>query len=188
MRLTLRAQLALASVALVLFSLTAVGLLVQDQLRSALTEEVQLRGVAIAKHLAGISGDFLLSGDNLALANFAQGSRENSDIVYVKIIDVKGVVRAANPASGVQGLFFPATGLETLGTQDKLIQRYYNGRQWIQDVMVPIVVDGHAAGLIDLGLDESVVDAAVESSLTRLLWVGLGVLAGALVLALALAW
>jgi methyl-accepting chemotaxis protein len=188
MRLTLRAQLALATVGLVFFSLLAVGTLVQSQLRTALSEEVQLRGVAIARHLAGISGDFLLSGDKLALANFTQGSRENSDVVYVKIIDGKGVVRAASPSSGVEGLFFPPTGLEALSGQDKLMQRYYNGRQWIQDVMVPIVVDSHAAGMVDLGLDESVIDAAVDSSLDHLLWVGLGVLAVALVLALLMAY
>jgi len=98
------------------------------------------------------------------------------------------VVRAASPASGVEGIFFPAAGLETLAGQDRLMQRYYNGRQWIQDVMVPIMVDGHSVGMVDLGLDESVIDAAVERSLTHLLWVGSGVLALALVLSLLAAW
>lgn len=188
MRLTLRAQLALATIGLVLFSLLAVGGLVQTQLRHVLGEEVQQRGVAIAKHLAGISGDFLLSGDKLALANFTQGSRENNDVVYVKIIDGKGVVRAASPNSGVEGLYFPPEGLNGLGNQDKLMQRYYNGRQWIQDIMVPILVDGRSVGMVDLGLDESVIDAAVDSSLLRLLWVGAGVLALSLILSLLAAY
>jgi HAMP domain-containing protein len=188
MRLTLRAQLALATLGLVFFSLLAVGALVQDQLRAALGEEVQQRGLAIARHLSGISGDFLLSGDKLALANFTQGARENNDVVYVKIVDAKGVVRAASPASGVEGLFFPAAGLETLSKQDRLIQRYYNGRQWIQDLMVPILVDGHPVGMVDLGLDESVIDAAVDRSQSHLLWVALGVLGVAWGMALLMAW
>ena len=188
MRLTLRSQLALATLGLVFFSLLAVGALVQDQLRTALGDEVQQRGLSIAHHLAGISGDFILSGDKLALANFAQGSRENTDVVYVKIIDAKGVVRAASPPSGVEGLFFPAAGLESLGSQEKLLQRFYNGRQWIQDVMLPIMVDGHAVGTVDLGLDESVIDAAVDRSQVHLLWVALGVLAVAWAVALVMAW
>ncbi len=188
MRLTLRAQLALATIGLVLFSLLSVGMLVQTQLRHELIEAVQLRGVTIAKHLAGISGDFLLSGDKLALANFTQGSRENNDVIYVKIIDAKGLVRAASPSSGVEGLYFPPEGLSSLGKQDQLLQRYYNGRQWIQDITVPILVDGRSVGMVDLGLDESVVDAAVDGSLLRLLWVGAGVLAVSLILSLLAAW
>jgi HAMP domain-containing protein len=176
MRLTLRAQLALVSLALVLFTLLSVGVVVQRQLRASLTDEVRQRGLAIARHLSGISGDFLLSGDRLALANFTRGARENADVVYVKIVDSKGLIRAGSPASGVEGQFFPPTGLDGLGESDQNIQRYYNGRQWIQDIMVPIKVDGHAAGMVDLGMDESTVEEAQEQTQAKLLWLGLLVL------------
>jgi HAMP domain-containing protein len=188
MRLTLRAQLALATLGLVFFSLLAVGTLLQEQLRSSLEEELQQRALAMARHLSGISGDFLLNGDKLALANFAQGSRENNNVVYAKIVDSKGLVRAASPALGVEANFDPAPGLARLDHQPYLLQRYNNGQQWIQDVMVPINVGGRAAGLVNLGLDEAVIEAALDKMQQRVLWVGCGVLGAAWAAALLMAW
>lgn len=187
MRLTLRAQLAAVSLVLVLFTLLATGLSVQQQLRESLTQEVQLRGLTVARHLAGVSGDFLLGGDRLALANIAQGAREIEDVVYVRIVDGRSLVRASSPAASLEVPFYPPNEIQPLGDQAQSLQRYYNGRQWVQDVMVPIHVGAQKVGLVNVGVDESAIDRAVDRAQQRLLWVGLLVLGVALGLALAFA-
>lgn len=185
MRLTLRAQLALAAVIVVLLTLVAAGLSVQQQLRESLTEEVQLRGRTVAKHVAGVAGDFLLSSDRLALANIAQGAREIEDVVYVRIVDARGVLRAAAPAEPLEIPFYPPNDLRILAaSDDTLTQRFYNGRQWVQDVQVPIHVGKQRVGLVNMGLDERAVDRATEKAQQRLLWVSLLVLAVGVALAL----
>lgn len=188
MRLTLRAQLALAAVVLVLLTLTATGLSIQQQLRESLTEEVQLRGLTVARHLSGVAGDFLLNNDRLALANIAQGAREIEDVEYVRIVDGRGVLRAAAPAQALEVPFYPAHELRVLDAgMPQLVQRYYNGRQWLQDVQVGIQVGGRRAGLVNVGLDERAVDRALAKVQHRLWLVSGLVLALGLTLALGLA-
>lgn len=185
MRLTLRAQLAMAAALVVLLTLLATGFAIQLQLRESLTEEVQLRGLTVARHVAGVGGDFLLGNEKLALANIAQGAREIEDVVYVRIVDGRGVLRAAAPAQALEVPFYPPNELAVMAdSQERLIQRYYNGRQWLQDVQVPIHVGRQRVGLVNVGLDEGAVDRAARKAQGRLLWVsGLVLLLG-----VAMAW
>jgi hypothetical protein len=185
MRLTLRAQLALAAVVVVLLTMLATGISIQQQLRESLTEEVQLRGVTVARHLSGVAGDFLLGNEKLALANIAQGAREIDDVVYVRIVDAKNVLRAAAPAQTLEVPFFPPNELQILADgAPQLLQRYYNGRQWVQDVQVPIHVGAQRVGLVNVGLDERAVDRAQAKAQERLAGVSLVVLAAGIALAL----
>ncbi len=185
MRLTLRAQLALAAVFVVLLTVLATGLAVQQQLRESLTEEVQLRGLTVARHLSGVAGDFLLGAEKLALANISQGAREIEDVVYVRIVDARGVLRAAAPAQTLELPFYPPNELQLLAAdQPLLIQRYYNGRQWVQDVQVPILVGAQRVGLVNVGLDERAVDRAAAKARGRLVMVSGLVIALGVALAL----
>ena len=156
---------------------------VQQQLRSSLTQEVQLRGLTIARHLAGVGGDFLLGGEKLEMANICRGARENEDVLYVRIVDSHGVLRASSPASALEVPFYPPNEIQPLGDQDKSVQRFYNGRQWIEDVMVPIRIGSQRVGLVDVGLDESTVDSALSEAERGLLWACLAVLGVCLALA-----
>jgi hypothetical protein len=184
MRMTLRVQLALAAVIVVLTTLIATGFSVQQQLRESLTEEVQLRGLTVARHLAGVAGDFLLGSEKLALANIAQGAREIEDVVYVRIVDGRGVLRAAAPNQALEVPFYPPNELQVLGgSASQLVQRYYNGRQWVQDVQVPIQVGRQRVGMVNVGLDERAVDRAADKAQRRLLAVSGVVLAVGIVLA-----
>jgi hypothetical protein len=184
MRMTLRVQLALAAVIVVLTTLIATGFSVQQQLRESLTEEVQLRGLTVARHLAGVAGDFLLGSEKLALANIAQGAREIEDVVYVRIVDGRGVLRAAAPKQALEVPFYPPNELQVLGgSASQLVQRYYNGRQWVQDVQVPIQVGRQRVGMVNVGLDERAVDRAADKAQRRLLAVSGVVLAVGIALA-----
>lgn len=180
----MRVQLALAGVFLVVVTILATGALVMSEVRATLTQELQLRGLAVGRHLAGISGDFVLQGKALDLANFASGARENRDVLYVKIIDSQGVIRAASPSAGIEGMYFPPAQLKPLQDQENLIQRYDTGSQWVQDIMVPIQVDGQRVGKVNIGMDERAVESGLEKAQGRLLTAGGLVLSGALVLAL----
>ena len=129
MRLTLRAQVAAVTLLLVLGALLATGYSVQDQLRQSLIQEVELRGLTTSRHLAGLAGDFLLNNERLALANIAQGGREGDDVLYVRIVDGKGLLRASSPSATLEVPFYPPSELQPLADKDQAIQRYYNGRQ-----------------------------------------------------------
>jgi HAMP domain-containing protein len=184
--LTLRAQIAAVFLCLVFFTVLAAAFSIQEQLRASLTQEVQLRGLTVARQLAGLSGDFLLNSEKLNLANICQGARENEDVLYVRVVDAHGILRASSPSTALEVPFYPPNDLQPLGTRDSSVQRFYDGHQWIEDVMVPIHVGDQRVGLVDLGLDERTVDSAVSAAELSLLWVGLGVLASCLLLAVAL--
>ena len=185
MRLSLRTQVAAVTLLLVLGALLATAYSVQGELRQSLIQEVELRGLTNARHLASLAGDYLLSDDHLALANLAQGGREGDDVAYVRIVDSRGLLRASSPGATLDVPFYPPGELQALSTQDRLVQRYDDGRQWVEDVMVPVMVGRQRVGLVELGMDEAAVDNAVQRALQRLLWVGIGVLGVSLLLTLA---
>lgn len=185
MRLSLRTQVAAVTLLLVLGALLATAYSVQGELRQSLIGEVELRGLTNARHLASLAGDYLLSDDHLALANLAQGGREGDDVAYVRIVDSKGLLRASSPRATLEVPFYPPGELQALSTQDRLVQRYDDGRQWVEDVMVPVMVGRQRVGLVELGMDEAVVDTAVQRALQRLVWVGMVVLGVSLLLTLA---
>jgi hypothetical protein len=185
MRLTLRAQMAAVTLLLVFGALLATGYSVQEQLRAALIHEVELRGMTTARHLASSSADFLMSADKLAMANLARAAREGDDVLYARIVDARGQLRASSPSTTLEVPFYPPSDIQPLGDQAQSVQRYYNGQQWVEDVMVPVMVGQQRAGLVAVGLDEAAVDRAVDEAQQKLLVVGLAVLGISLVLALA---
>jgi HAMP domain-containing protein len=184
MRLALRTQLVLTCAFLVLLSVISIGILVKSEVQGTLRDQMELRGIAIATHLAGISGDFVIAGEQLQLANFTNGSLNNRDVIYAQIMNQRGIIMAASPASNINGLYYPPAGLENLGSQDYLAQRYYNGRQWVQDVAVNIMVSGHRAGSVHIGMDEGAIDRVLGGVLNSIL-VAAGLV---LVVALMIAW
>ena len=134
MKLTLRTQLILTGLLTVAVTVVSVSLLMQAQVRSTLTAQVQQRGESIARYLVAISSDYLLAKDKLALANFAEGAMKNDGVAYVQIIDSQKIIWAARPAEGEGGIYYPPGGIGDLGSESGPVQRYYNGQQWIQDI------------------------------------------------------
>jgi signal transduction histidine kinase len=187
-RLSLRWQLILASFLWVGLSVGTIGYLAESTLRDAMGDQLKQRGIMVARHLAGISGDFLLAKERLALANFTSGMLNNKDVVYAQIVDAKGYVVAASPLQGVEGLYAAPAGLENLKDQDALVQRFFSehDHQWIQDVAVNVMVDGQRAGSVHIGMTEDAVEAATEDNRQKIL-IALGAVLGlALLLSLLL--
>lgn len=180
MRLALRAQLALSSIFLVLLSVICIGWLVKGEVESTLRNQMELRGTAIARNLAGISGDYLTASDQLALANLTQAALNNPDVIYAQIMNQKGIILAASPASNINGLYYPPAGLEDLGQQDTLVQRYFNGRQWVEDVASNVMIGSARAGSVHIGMDEGAIDTALDPVIEHMIMVSGAVLAVAL--------
>jgi response regulator RpfG family c-di-GMP phosphodiesterase len=177
MRLALRTQLVLASAFLVLLCVFSIGFLVLGEVRVTLRDQMEQRGLAIARHLAGISGDFVLAKEQLALANFTSGALNNRDVLYAQIMDQGGIILAASPSSNINGLYFPPAGLTGLGAEESLAQRFYNGRQWVQDVAVKVMVGKGQAGSVHVGMDERAIDLVLEGVRNRILLAAGAVLA-----------
>jgi len=184
MRLALRAQLVLSSAFLVLLSVFSVGWLVKGEVQDTLRDQMELRGSSIARNLAGICGDYLLASDQLALANFTRGALNNPDVLYAQIMNQHGIILAASPPSNINGLYYPPAGLDDLQSQDSLAQRYYNGKQWVEDVAVNVMVGETRAGSVHIGMDEDAIDGVLDQVRNQIL------IAAGLVLAVALiaAW
>jgi HAMP domain-containing protein len=183
MRLALRLQLVLTSALLVLLTVVSIGLLVLGEVRGTLRDQMELRGKAIAKNLAGISGDYLIASDQLALANFTAGALNNDDVIYAQIMNQRGIIMASSPAANVNGLYSPPEGLQDLGGQDSLAQRYYNGRAWVQDVAVNVMVGAARAGSVHVGMNEGAIDQALDDERDHIVIAASAVLAVALMLA-----
>jgi HD-GYP domain-containing protein (c-di-GMP phosphodiesterase class II) len=163
MRWTLKIQLLCTSGLLVIFSILISGFLLLGHMTQQLRSQIVERGELIASHLALISEDFLLAHDSLALANFASRAQENKGVVYAQIVDKNGLIKAASPSQGIESRYSPPAGLDKWSGQDMLLQRYFDGKQWVLDIAVGIKHKKQNIGQIYVGMDENIVfETAVE--------------------------
>jgi two-component system sensor histidine kinase AtoS len=99
----LRPKLVLSIVCLVVLLTIFVMVVVEYRERGAIEEQVRKRGMTIARNLAALSANALLTYDFVTLEQHVGRLAHEDDVVYVIILDREGKVAAHSDRSDLQG-------------------------------------------------------------------------------------
>ena len=153
----LRTRLILYSTFLVLFLMALIVLLVEQRQRETAQMEARKRGMAIARSLAAVSTNALLSYNYVLLEQHAEKVSREEDVAYAIIHDKENRVAAYSQHDEKQGtLLTDIVSQEALRTQDPLIQLMSYGETHVPalDISVPVYIEGSQEkwGTVRIGL------------------------------------
>jgi PAS domain S-box-containing protein len=136
----LRTKLALSVVCLVVLLTAVVMVVVEYRERKAIEAQVRKRGMTIARNLAAVSTNALLTYNFVLLEQHVGRLAQEEDVVYVIILDREGRVAAHSHRSDLQGqhLRDPASQ-KAMDASAPLIQSGVDPRQGnILEVAIPV--------------------------------------------------
>jgi len=175
-RLGLKFQLMVMAVILVAVTISVSSYFFTQQEREVLLREMTRRGATIARNLATISTDSLVSNDSLALATYVESIMRNEGMLYGMILDEKGTVIAHNRMENVGKAYVESAGVRPLTNEPILIQPYRNeAKQKVIDVSLPIVLrNGVRIGAVHVGMAQSAIDQLVEQAIREAIYIAAG--------------
>ena len=153
---------------------------VEQRQRTALVQQMEKRGRAIATHLAAVSTRSLLAYNFVALEQDVEKVSQDKDVLYAIVLDRQGRVAAYSGHDELQGLILSdSVSQRAAQTTEPLVQSLVDrhaGHHY--DIAIPVFVHGQQTpdkwGVVRLGL--SLQDLQTAMLRTRLQIVGLGVL------------
>ena len=187
----LQRKLIIAFTVLVLGLIFSLLFVVESRYRTSIVAQVEKRGIAIAKHLAAVSHDALMTYHWTALAQVVKHVSRDADVLHAIILQRDGKVAAHSGNQGLQGEFLPlgAVNQNAVETMETLVQYVPRGPGIPSDhydVAAPILTpDGQKWGTVRVAL--SLHDMHVEIRKTRL-WIALVGGIGGMLSLLAVTW
>jgi two-component system sensor histidine kinase AtoS len=175
----LRTKLACWVVCLLVLLTAVVMVVVEYRERKAIEAQVRKRGMTIARNLAAVSTNALVTYNYVLLEQHVERLAHEEDLVYVIILDREGRVAAHSQRSDLQGqsLTDPISQ-QALQTSEPLIQAGVDPRQGnILEVAIPVFPTGETDkwGTVRAGI--SLQGMSREIQRTRLTIVTLGLVA-----------
>jgi len=136
----LRTKLALSVVCLVVLLTAVVMVVVEYRERKAIEAQVRKRGMTIARNLAAVSTNALLTYNFVLLEQHVGRLAQEEDVVYVIILDREGRVAAHSHRSDLQGqLLRDPASQKAMEASAPLIQSGVDPRQRnILEVAIPV--------------------------------------------------
>ncbi len=164
-RVSLRHKIMGIVLGLVVLLGLGVTLQMRAQLSLTMRDELQKRGISIARDVAARSTDYLLTNNDFALHKVVVDAlQHNEDVRYVLILDTKGQVVAHSFAAGFPRDLLRANAVGA-GERDHVeILQTEEGLIW--DVGVPIF-DGRA-GTVRVGLTQLQLQRALQATTRRM--------------------
>ena len=155
-----------ATVLVIAVVMVGVFAVVEHRQRSAIIEEVQRRGEALARSLAASSISPLLLYNFTALEQNAARVAAEEDVVYAIVLDADGRVAAHSHAPARVGMVLDDPVDErAASTQTTLVQEtVLEQRHAIYDVTVPIDVDSRKWGAARVGLSKQRMDVEIRAT------------------------
>ena len=143
----------------------------RDELRRALIQKLEERGLTIARDLAAASADLAMSGNDFALSGLMRRTKANDpDIRYVLMVDERGRLMASTFDGGIPDGLLRANILN--GTQEWQLKRIKADKGTVRDIAVPI--PGGWTRAVRVGMS----DESLTAALTSYSWtLGLSVIA-----------
>jgi HD-GYP domain-containing protein (c-di-GMP phosphodiesterase class II) len=184
MRIGIKVQFIFMAILLVVLTVSVSSYFFIQGERDVLVREMSRRGVAIARNLATVATDSVVSNDRLALTTFVQSVMQNEGVAYGMILDDKSNILAHNKVENVGKSYVEPTGVRPLTNESVLIQPYKNeAGEKIVDVALPIMLrNGVRIGAASVGMSQKAIDVLVEQAFRETLGVALGlVLVGVLI-------
>lgn len=142
----------------------AFGAYFANYTRTALKEEMVLRGVTIARNLATNAEDPLSIGDDLSLAKLVfDTKRDNEGVLYCFITDINSWIVAHDDIYQVGRLHEPLGAIEPLDDAPYR-SRVYSTAQGgtIYETVFPIEIKGERIGLAHLGISGRSIQEAIN--------------------------
>ena len=136
----LRTKLALSVVCLVVLLTAVMMVVVEYRERKAIEAQVRKRGMTIARNLAAVSTNALVTYNYVLLEQQVGRLAQEDDLVYVIILDREGRVAAHSQRSDLQGqLLRDLASRKAVETREPLIQSGVDPRQGnIVEVAIPV--------------------------------------------------
>jgi PAS domain S-box-containing protein len=141
--LRLQTRLFLYSASLILLLMTLVILLVEKRLSETIEGEARKRGLAIARSLAGVSTNALVTYNYVVLEQNAEKAAQEEDLLYVIIHDKEDKVAAYSGRSERQGtLLSDRVSQEALKATSPFVQPdlYGPSAMPILDIAIPVYI------------------------------------------------
>jgi two-component system sensor histidine kinase AtoS len=173
---SLRTKLLIGTLLIVGVLMLAVTGVVERRQRTAIIDEVQRRGTALAEGLAGVSAGALVLYNFTALEQNVVRFAHETDVAYAVILDRFGQVAAHSRAPEYVGrTLSDPVSLRALTTAPMLQETAGPEGEALYDIAVPILVEGERWGTVRLGVSRQRMDA--EIAVTRRELAGLAVVA-----------
>jgi serine phosphatase RsbU (regulator of sigma subunit) len=138
--------------------------------QTALRQEMEQRGVTIARNIAMNAAKPLLRGEILALASFVTDAMGNKGVMYATLVDENGMIVAHNQMSEAGKPFHRNPGVDPLGDRKTSISPVflYQNTKTV-DMAVPILLQDRAKlGEVHVGLSQAPIEAAINFALTQI--------------------
>ncbi len=174
----LQTRLILYSTLLILFLMILVFLLVEKRQSETIQEEAQKRGIAIARNLASVSTNALLTYNYVALEQNAERVALEEDIAYVIIHDKEKKVAAYSQRDEKQGMILmDEVSQKATGTKELLIQSTLSeGKKApLLDIAIPVYIKESEEkwGIVRIGLSLERMHEQISKTRVNLLLLGL---------------
>jgi PAS domain S-box-containing protein len=177
----LRTKLVISIVCLVVLLTALVMVVVEYRERTAIEEQVRKRGMTIARNLAALSANALLTYNYVTLEQHVGRLAREEDVVYVIILDREGRVAAHSDRSDLQGQrLTDAMNARAWQAREPLIQvgvdPHHRGAEGhFLEVAIPVFPAGESDkwGVVRVGI--SLAGMQREIHRTRLIIWGLGI-------------
>ena len=161
---SLRTQLLLGTILVIVLVMTAVTVVVDHQGRAGIISEMERRGEALARNFAAISYGPLLLYNFTALEQNVVRMAAEPDVVYAVVLDADGKVAAHSRYPERVGLLLHGAAHErAAGAIEPLTQQTVtNAGEAVYDFAVPVLVDGRKWGTVRLGLSKQRMEAELR--------------------------
>lgn len=137
-------------------------------LEMSLRQEMEQRGITIARNMAVNALKPLLRGEILSLSVLVNDAMENKSVVYAALVDDKNMVVSHNILEKSGQPYAPPDGVSALGEKPMLISdpfQYLNNRA--VDIAIPILLKTAKLGEAHIGLSQSQIDQAIQKTVTQ---------------------
>jgi two-component system sensor histidine kinase AtoS len=174
----LQTRLILYSTVLILLLMGLIIILVEKRQSETIQNEAQKRGMAIARNLAAVSTNALLTYNYVVLEQNAEKVALEEDIVYVIVHDKENRVAAFSKHGEKQGaVLTDEVSQKAVSTKETLIQLVFFGEKKTQylDISVPVYIKESQEkwGTIRIGLSLERMASQILKTRLNLLLLGL---------------
>jgi two-component system sensor histidine kinase AtoS len=182
----LRTRLILYSTLVILLVMALTIVLVEKRQSETIQEEAQKRGVTMARHLAAVSTNALLTYNYVVLKQSAERVVLEEDVLYVIIHDKEDKVAAYTQHDEKQGMILADdVSQKATRAEDPLIQPVLYGEKDVRvlDISIPVYIKESQEkwGTIRIGLSlEGMSSQILKTRLNLLLLGGLAIVLGIL--------
>ena len=142
-RLKTRFMVAIGTVLFVLMAI--IVLLVGNRSTQIIKKEVEARGLAVARSIAAVSTNALVTYNYITLEQNAEKASQGTDIVYVIVLDKEEKVAAFSDHSGWQGNYLDdSVNKNALAASRPVIQSVFweETAERVLDIGVPVFISG----------------------------------------------